>query len=153
MALTPGLANPLVPQGTLNLLRSSVSLISFPQLNVISSYLAEGMVSISFEGEASGYIGTASGAVPSPNPYQIATVAMHLLRTQPLSSAWKLQQETTTTIGDVVVTGDASTLTSYYLNNCTIRGVAELTFNGKDPTYQVTLQGTYYINSNLWNLQ
>lgn len=146
------MANPLIPQGTLNLLRSSVSIISFPQLNVTASYLAEGMVSLAFEGEASMYIGTAAGAVPSPNPYQIATCTMHLLRTQPLASAWKLQQETTTTIGDISITGDATTLTSYYLNNCTIKGVAELTFNGKDPTFTVTLQGTYYINNNLWSL-
>ena len=144
-------ANPLVPQGTLNLIRASAQLISYPQLNATSSYLAEGMISLTFTGEASGYYGTATGAVPSPNPYQIVECVLHLLRTQPLSNQWKTQIETTTTIGDIIVTGDATTLSTYYLSNCTIVNTGELTFNGKDPVYMITCRGTYYINATLFN--
>jgi hypothetical protein len=144
--------NPLVNQGVLNKLRGSVSVIDLPQLNATAPYLGEDGITLAFEGDASGYIGTMTGAVPSPNPYQMATVTLHLLKTQDLGNQWKLQQESDTTIGDVVVTTDAATLESYYLSNCTIKGVSELSLAGKDPGYVVTVQGTYYINSGLFNL-
>jgi hypothetical protein len=117
---------------------------------VTAPYLAEGMISLSFEGDASGYIPTAVGAVPSPNPYVIATTTLHLLRTQPLANYWKLQQERNTTIGDMTVAGDSSQLSSYYLSNNVIVSVAELEFAGKTPVYQVTTKGVYYINAALW---
>jgi len=146
-------SNPLIPQGVLNKLRGTTQCVDNPQLNVLPSNLDDDGISIAFEGDASGYVPTLTGAVPSPNPYQIATVTIHLLKTQSLSNIWKNQQETDTTIGDVVVTTDAATLDSYSLNNCTIKGVGELTFNGKSVGYGVMVQGIYYINSSLFNLQ
>ena len=146
----PG-TNPFVPQGVLNKLRASAQFIDNPDLNVIQSNLGVEGISLAFEGEASGYIATMTGAVPSPNPYQIATATIRLLKTQALSDAWKLQQETDTTIGDLSITGDAATLSDYYLSNCTIKGVSDLPFNGSTPEYVVTIQGTYYINAALFN--
>lgn len=146
-------SNPLVPQGTLNKLRGSVSVIDLPQLNVTSSFLGDDGISLSFEGDASAYLGTMTGAVPSPNPYQMATVTLHLLKTQVMSSQWKAQMESDTSIGDVSITTDASTLDGYYLSNCTIKGVQELTFAGKTPDYTVTVQGIYYINASLFDQQ
>lgn len=145
--------NPNVPQGTLNKLRGSVSLVDHPELNVTASFLGDNGISISFEGEASGYMPTLTGAVPSPNPFQIGSVTMHLLKTQGLANQWKGQLETNTTIGDVSVTTDTVTLDTYYLTNCTIKGVTELTFNGKDAGYAVQVQGIYAINSSLFNLE
>lgn len=145
-------SNPLVPQGVLNKLRGSALIISNPQLNVTAPYVGDDGISITFEGEASGYFGTMTGAVPSPNPYQIATSVLHLLKTQDLANQWKLQQENNTSIGDVVITTDAATLDTYYLTNCTIKGVNELSFAGKEPGFTVTIQGTYYINAGLFNL-
>lgn len=78
---------------------------------------------------------------------------MHLLKTQGLANQWKGQLETNTTIGDVSVTTDTVTLDTYYLTNCTIKGVTELTFNGKDAGYAVQVQGIYAINSSLFNLE
>lgn len=146
-------SNPLVPQGVLNKLRGSVAFILVPQLNVTAPFLGEDGITLAFEGDASGYLPTMTGAVPSPNPYQIVTASLHLLKTQGMSALWKARQETNTTIGDCVVTSDAATLPSYPLINCTIKGVNDLAFNGKSPEFLVTIQGTYYINAGLFNLQ
>lgn len=143
-------SNPLVAQGNLNKLLASAFFPTNPQLNVSASFLGDDGVSIRFEGMASAYLTTMTGAVPSPNPYQIATCELHMLRTQGLAAVWKAQMETTTTIGDCVITPDAITLPQYTLNNCTIRGITDLPFAGKDPGFMVTIQGTYYENSSLF---
>lgn len=146
------MANPLIPQGTLNKLTGTVQVIAFPQLNALASNLGAEGISLSFEGESSGYFGTMTGAVPSPNPYQMVTLTLHLLKTQQLGGLWELQRQTTTSIGDVVVTTDAtSTLGPYPLSNCTIKNVNELSFAGTTPEYVVTVQGVYYENSALFN--
>lgn len=145
-------ANPLVFQGVLNKLRGSLSVILFPELNVTASYLGDDGISMAFEGEASAYLPTMTGAVPSPNPYQISTVSIALLRTQNLASVWKAQMETTTTIGDVVIRTDTPTLKDYSILNCTIKGVGEVAVNGRSPLYGLVLQGTYYVNSTLFDV-
>jgi hypothetical protein len=146
------MANPLIYQGVLNKLRGSLSVILLPELNVTASYLGEDGISLAFEGEASAYLPTMTGAVPSPNPYQISTVSIALLRTQNLSAIWKAQMELNTTIGDVVVKTDTATLPNYSFLNCTIKGVGELAVNGRSPLYGIVLQGTYYINSTLFDV-
>jgi hypothetical protein len=143
--------NPLVPQGVLNKLRASVSLISLPDLNIIQSFLTDDGISLAFEGEASGYIPTMTGAVPSPNPYQIATATVHILKTQGLAQAWKQQQETNTNLGDIAIKGDAATLSDYYLSNCALMGVGELDFSGKTPAYVLSIRGIYYLNAGLFS--
>lgn len=145
--------NPRVPQGTLNKLRGSVSFTDHPELNVTASFLGEEGISLDFEGDASGYAPTMTGAVPSPNPYMLATVTMHLLRTQSLANQFKEQVEDTTTIGDLSVTTDTSTLDAYYLENCTLLSPREVAMNGKDPNYTVMVKGTYPINASLFNLE
>lgn len=143
--------NPLVPQGQLNKIQASASVIDLPDLNVSASFLAAEGISLAFEGEASGYIGTMTGAVPSPNPYQMATAMLHILKTNGIAELWKEQQEDSTSIGDVSIVGDSTTLSDYYLTNCTIKGVGDLPFNGTTPAFVVTIVGTYIINSSLFN--
>lgn len=145
-------SNPLIYQGTLNKLRGSLSVIAYPELNVTASYLGEDGISMAFEGEASAYLATMTGAVPSPNAYQFATVSIALLKTQFLSTVWKDQMELDTTIGDVVVKTDTPTLANYSFLNCTIKGVGEISVNGRTPVFGLTLQGTYYVNSSLFNV-
>ena len=143
--------NPQTPQGVLNLLRASASILSLPQLNVTASNLAEWLIALTFEGDASGYIPVTTGAVPSPYPYMMVNTALHIVRSQALANAWKQQVETFTTIGDIVVQGDASTLENYYLSNCTIMNVDSLSFAGRDASFTVNIRGTYYVNATMWN--
>jgi hypothetical protein len=144
------MANPLVSQGTLNKLRASVQVITLPQLSFGASFLAPEGITLSFEGDASGYLATLTGAVPSPNPYMMANIQARLLKTQSLANLWKFQMELNTTIGDVNLIGDSSALGNYFLANCTLLNVAELSFNGSTPDFTINIRGTYIVNSLLF---
>src|ERR1700722_15846993 len=101
-------ANPLVPQGTLNLLRGSVVVTNFPSLNITAPFLGKAGIRLTFEGDTTLYIDTMTGAVTSPQPYLRVTVEADLLKTQNLATLYKQQQELLSTIGDLVVYSDAT---------------------------------------------
>jgi hypothetical protein len=146
------MANPMIPQGTLNRLRGSVNFPTNSELNVTAPYLGKGGITFSLEGEAVTYIPTMSGAVTSPEPYMMCKCVINLLKTQNLSDVYKRQMELTALVGDFVVTPDASTLSTYYINNASIESVKELPFNGTDAGYAVTLSGYYLVNSQSWSI-
>ena len=85
-------------------------------------------------------------------PYQMVTITVELLKTQSLSQAWETQRKLLSTIGDVVVTTDASTLMPYIFHNCAIENVGALPFNGTSATYGLTIKGYYHTNSSLFDL-
>lgn len=143
--------NPVVPQGTLNRALTSVSVLNYPSLNVTSGYFGTKVASITFDGDTSDYIGTLTGAVPSPRFYQVVTCTMYLNKSQGLSSDWEDQRTLNSSIGDVVVVTDSSALGSYYLNNCIIQNVSGLDLTGDSNDYPVTIRGVYYINSSLFS--
>lgn len=139
-------------QGTLNKVRASVVFSAFPGLNVNAPNCAKEGISASPNNDASLYMPTLTGAVTSPEPYQIYDITMHILRTQGLAAAFKAQIESLTNVGDITVIPDASTLPNYQYSNCTLLGVNELLFNGTDPGFVVRLRGTYNVNSQLYTL-
>ena len=145
------MGNPLVPQGTINRLRGSIVLNSFPQLNVTAPFLGRDGIRIAFEGNVVEFFPTMSGGVTSLEPYQFITVTAALLKSQSLSDAYKQQQELNALIGDFVVRPDAATLSPYQITNGGIEGVGDLTFNGLDPIYGVRLKGYYNLNSAAWD--
>jgi hypothetical protein len=144
--------NPLVPQGTLNRIRAAVQWAANPALNVTVPFLGKEGISLAFEGNATDFIDTMTGAVTSPAPYMPIRLVMNLLKTQALANAYKLQQETSTLLGDGTVIPDALTLAPYQLINCAIEGVDELRFNGEVAGYAVRVKGYYIVNNNLFNL-
>ena len=145
-------ANPLVVQGTLNRIIGSVSWVTYPGLNVTAPYLGKDGIRLALEGEATLFIPTMTGTVTSPEPYQMITLTMHLLKTQPLASFYKLQQETTSLLGNGSVVPDTVVLPPYPVTNCAIESVVEQNYSGTDAGWVVKIKGYYIINSNLWNL-
>lgn len=145
------MANPLVSQGVLNRLRASVVVTDYAELNVTAPYLGRNGIRLSLEGETTLGIPTMTGVVQSPEPFQMATVQINLLRTQNISNLYKTQMETLSLIGTIVVRPDSTALDRYYFENCSIASVAELPFDGQDPGFMVTLRGQYYLNSSLWD--
>ena len=145
------MANPIVPQGTLNRLRGSVTIPSNTGLNITASYLGKDGISMSFDGAANTAIDTMTGIVQSPEPYQRVTVAIHLLKSQALADLWKGQIESNVLLGDITVKTDAKNLSPYQLSNCAVMNVNPLKFDGTDAGWIVALTGIYYINSDLWN--
>jgi hypothetical protein len=146
------MANPNVPQGTLNRLRGSVTVPSNTQLNVTAPYLGKDGISLSFDGAANTAIDTMVGLVQSPEPYQRVTMAIHLLKTQALAELWKSTVESNVLLGDITVKTDSSILAPYLISNCAVMNVNPLKFDGTDAGWIVMITGIYYINSDLWNL-
>jgi hypothetical protein len=143
--------NPNVSQGTLNRLIASVIWTDFPQLNVTAPYLGEEGIHLAFEGESTVFINTMTGAVTSQEPYLVVNVTMNLLKTQPLANAYKQQWETSSQLGECTVRPDSSTMSPWDFENCAIQSVRELSLNGRDAGYVVTIKGYYLINSDLWS--
>lgn len=139
-----------INQGNLNRLRGSVVYADLPALGVTTPFLAKEAISITFEGDAGHLLPTLTGGVGSPEPYQIATVEIHLLKTQALANAYKNQVETNNRLGSVNVIGDAETMESWQLENCQLLTTAPGAFDGQNPTFVVRLQGIYYTNRDLW---
>lgn len=139
-----------IDQGNVNRLRGSVVYATRPDLTVISSNLAKEAISITFEGDAAQKIPTLTGGVDSSEPYVMAMVEIHLLRTQALAAAYKLAIETNTSLGSINVIGDATTLPDYQLEGCILKGVQGLNFDGNNPNFSVRIQGIYYTNALMW---
>lgn len=142
--------NPLAPQGSLNRLRASVTLLLYPNLNVTPSFLNKRAISLAFEGEATKALGTLTGVVPSPEPYQLVAITINLLKTQSLSVAYEQQRLVSSLLGNITVRPDTSAFPPFSFFNCWISNVRELDFSGEDAGYTVLLGGTYPINNLLW---
>lgn len=142
------MANPLISQGVLNRLLGSVVIPGVAYLSVTAPFLSKEGISIAFEGEASKLHGTMTGGVPSPEPYQFVTVTFHILKTNGLGQAYKLQFETDTTLGNVSVVTDTVALQPYDLDTCVLESVDAITLDGNQPAMAVKIRGIYRINSN-----
>lgn len=145
------MANPLVSQGTLNRLVASVACLDTDGLNVGASFLAREGIRLALEGEVTRQIPVMVSAVPSPEPYQLCSVTINLLKTNPIAQAYKAQIEANSIIGRIVVRPDADPLSPYDLFNCSIQSVREQSYAGDDPGWAVVVQGTYYINAELYD--
>ena len=144
-------SNPLIAQGTLNRLRASVVWASNASLNVTAPYLGREGIRLALEGETTTFINTMTGAVTSPEPYQVVNLTINLLKTQGLAAVYKGQMELSALIGDGTVYPDASTLPVYSIINCAIQSVRELSFAGEDAGWAVSIKGYYLVNSALWS--
>jgi hypothetical protein len=157
--------NPNIQQGTLNRVKATVNIPLYPGLNVTPPYLAKEGIRLALEGNASEYFGSMTGAVPSPVPYQIATLTIALLKSQPFAQSYKLQFENSVLIGDVTVypdvgvaapsgvgaAGTAYGLQQYQLRNCVLETVREMSFAGEEPIYSVTIKGYYEVNNAMFD--
>ena len=144
------MANPQIPQGTLNRLKSAVIIPGNPGLNILSSYMSKQFVKIAFEGDFDKLIGTGTGAVTSPEPYVMATVTVGILRTQALATQWKQQAETLTDLGEVSVFPDTAAYPEYDLVDCVLQHMEPEAYDGQDPVVRLTIRGVYQINNSLW---
>ena len=144
------MANPLVDQGTLNRLKGSVVWQNFSALNVTAPFLNREGIRLALDGDATRFLPTLTGAVTSPEPYQMVTLTINLLKTQGLAAQYKRQMETQTVLGDCVVRPDTIALPPYDLVNCALESVRELSFSGEDAGFSVTVRGYYNINSSLY---
>ncbi|MCF1157119.1 hypothetical protein L0E00_05995 [Klebsiella pneumoniae] len=144
------MANPLVPQGFLNRVRGALSVTDTPALNVSASYLAKDGISLRPDGPATDIIPTMTGTVGSQAPYQQVTLTVHLLKTQGLGESYRQRFLTDTSLGEIVVTPDATTFGNITLLNCYLVNFNELAFSGMDPAFVVTIGGYMVTNDSMW---
>ena len=144
--------HPLIQQGTLNRVRCSVVVPGFTNLNITSSYMSKSFARLTYEGNFSDLIGTATGGVSSPEPYVFASLTVGILRTQALANQWRQQSELLSNVGDITVYSDSAAWDPIPLANAQIQNLDPGAFDGTDPTVRLVLRGIYYVNSALWNL-
>lgn len=142
--------NPLVSVGLINRLFASVIWPAYPQLTVTASFLNKDGIRIAIDGEATRFLPAMVGAVPSPEPYQLVTITINLLKSQPLAALYKAQYESSTLLGSVTIYPDTTTLPPYTFVNTALESVRELNFSGEDAGWVVVARGTYYVNQQIW---
>jgi hypothetical protein len=92
-----------------------------------------------------------TGVVLSPEPFMLVTVSLALLKTQGLCQAYEAALQTNSILGNGVVRADVTQgLQPLDIVNCAIENIGDLSFAGDDAVYPVSIQGTLYINNNLW---
>lgn len=142
--------NPMIAQGVLNRLRSSVVCPNFGNLNVTAPYMGKNMVRVAFEGDFVIQHPTATGVVNSPEPYIPVTLTVALLRTQQLAADWFTQSLNNSHIGPVTVHPDTSAFPQMSFSNMVIRHIDPGPYDGSGPDVSLTLRGIMYLNNNLW---
>lgn len=144
--------NQLIQQGTLNRLKATVVFASFDTLNITPGYLGKEGVNLALEGNITEIIETMTGNVPSPEPYVMIRIEVHLLKPQSLAALFKAQWEANSNIGDYTIRPDVTTgLTPFPVSNGSITNVGPMILNGSNAEMVVSLRGSYYINSDLWD--
>jgi len=146
------MANPQVLQGSLNRVKASVVWATNPQLNITSSYLGRPGIRFAPEGESTAFLNTLTGAVTSPEPYQLFNMTVALVKPQALADLYKSQIETNALIGDGTVYPDVISpgLGVFNITNCAIETFREVSFAGDEPTLMVVIKGYWLINSNMF---
>jgi hypothetical protein len=141
MAQTP------VPQGNLNRLLASVTVLGNSALNVISGYLAPEAIRLSFDDMATDLLPTMTGMVSSPKPYQGVTVTVALVKSTPLAVTYQRQFAISTLLGDATVIPDAANMDPYPLHNMTLETIREMNLGGTEAAMVVTLRGYREVNA------
>ena len=144
--------NPRVPQGTLNLLRGSMSVTDNPALNITAPFLTKDMFNVTFEGAFTGQLPTATSFVNSPEPYIMVKVTADILKTNGLAAAYITQAQDNCVLGDCTFKFDSSSMPDLELFNTSIVSVHDIKVNGSTAGVQIVLSGGSYINSSLWDL-
>ncbi len=144
------MSNPNLPLGTLNRLLASVSFTEFPSLNITASYLGKAGIKFKPTTPSSLQIPAMVGLVTSLEPYQTVEITIPMLKTTGLASAYKNQIETNCLLGDISVTPDAVTLSTYSFDECSITAWEGLDLSGTNAEFVITLTARYQINSINW---
>jgi hypothetical protein len=142
----------MISPGVLNRVRASAKFTQHPELNVSASYLAKEGVELVFQGELVQPLPAMTGVVQSPQPYIQVQAKIHLLRSQALGAQYKKQWEVDALLGDVRLYTDSSTFGEFDMTNSAITNVGDMNFAGGDPGVVLTITGTYFVNSAMWDI-
>lgn len=109
------------------------------QLNVTRAFLSRSLASLEFDDSFERLIPTATGFVPSPEPWATAKLVINL-KDGPLASKWSAQIQHNVSIGHVFAYADVNAARNFQLSNCAIMNI-EFGHDG-EPTTIITVSGT-----------
>ncbi len=138
--------------GSLNRVRPTIVFSNNPVLNIIPAIIGREGLHVTFTGEANTVLPAMVGVVNSPEPYQVVTVAVPIVKTSGAGPLFKSQLESSALLGDCIIRTDSTNMPDFSFQNMSITGVGDYGLGGTEPTWTLTLTGVYVINSNLWNL-
>lgn len=144
--------NPLISLGTINIVRTAIQVPSFPNLNVVASFLGKGGVTIAVRGPITTFQDALTGRVTIPEPYVAVSITVNLLRSQGLAARYLAQLLSLSTIGNITVIPDTSQLPNYSFSNVAIETAPDQAFSSGDAAYNVVLGGTWNVNAALFDL-
>lgn len=141
--------------GVLSRLSASVTFSDHPELTVTAASLAKRMINVAPEGDATKFLEVATGAVPSPEPFQMVTIRIHLVKTLSICADYQNQFNQSTLIGKATVRPDLTIgkggLGPFDVVKTALMTMGEMEFNGEDPAFVVVLRGYWYVNTQMWN--
>ena len=141
-----------IVQGSVNKARVSLNFTSNPQLNADADAFGDDMVSISYGGEITTMLPTATGVVGSPNPYMEVTLSFKIVKTHPLCARMLAQIASNSNIGNVVVTPDSNALARETYQNGFFNTFESRSYAGKEPTVGFTIKAYYPINNDIYGV-
>jgi hypothetical protein len=144
--------NPLISQGTINLVRASLVVPALPNLNVTASFLGKGGINVALRSPVTTFVDALTGRVTVPEPYCSVGITVNLLRSQQLAQQWIAQILKYSQLGDITVIPDTTVFPNYQFTNCAIESAPDQAFASGDAAYNVVIGGTWLINNDLWNM-
>lgn len=136
--------------GTLNKAIVAIRFPDNPLLNITSDMLDESMVQVSYQGNISEPIMTATGIVMSPNTVQQVQVSFKLVKTLPIAQQFADAVKKDARLGDVEVAPDAKNLERLSFSNGIIMSRDAITFSGKDAGAGYTITCYEPINNDIF---
>lgn len=140
--------------GQINLLAASVTFPNNTALNVTAQCLAKQGIRLAPEGDVTKFLEVLTGAVPSPQPYQMMTVTIALVKTLPLAAVFQSQFQSNAVVGGFTVRPDVQRgtggLQPFKVINGSLMTMGEMDFGGGDAAYVVMAKGYWQVNAALW---
>jgi hypothetical protein len=143
--------NNLVQLGSISRLRGSLTFTDFPTLNITAPFLGRDGVRLAVEGDTTQMLQQMVGMVQSQEVYLPATITAQIVKTTALANLFKQKWESDSNLGDCTFRSDASQLDVFDFYNCAIENFGGLDASGTSAVINLSIKGTYYVNTNLFN--
>lgn len=144
--------NPLPQLGPLNRIRATVLFPLFPQLNISAAFITPEGIRMAINGQSTQMIPAMVSQVQSQNVYLPAQVQFGIVKTTALATLWKRKLESNSNLGPCTVRVDSAALDVFDLVNCAVENFEGIDASGTNAAFPIMIAGTYYINSDLFNL-
>jgi hypothetical protein len=143
--------NNLVRLGSLSRLIGSLTFGNLPQLNVTAPFLGREGIRHNLNGDITQFLPQMVSQVQSQEVYIPITLTVPIVKTTAVANLFKRQWESDSNLGDCTFRSDSSSLDVFDFYDCGIAHYDGTDTSGTNAVIIVTIGGTYYVNSDLFN--